>query len=569
MDGIAMYALVDELQSIAGAKISKIHQPNEHELVWQLRHNGKNIKFILSAHPVYARVHITARHFTNPVEPPMFCMLMRKHLEGGVVESIAQVSLERIIHIDVKHYDELGDLRRKRVIVEWMGRHSNVILFDPDREIIIDGLHHVTPSLSSYRVIMPGFSYTPPPIQDKLNLLESNESEWRSVLSEDVTSRNILQHFLGFSPLLAGVVTDETSSERTIEQLHHLKQALIAKTWTPAVYESPKSFIHSMSMPSYFASERTFTSMSEAIDYFYGERAERDALRQKCADLIRFVQNERQKNDSKLIKLNETLRDSDQADDYRIRGELLTASLHTVKRGDATAHVLNYYDEQQALIEIELDPMLTPAENAQKYFRKYTKLKNSAVAVAAQIAHCVAEIDYLNRLHHQLEQIDWAEIDDIREELIEQGYLRNRQRSKHRKKQKKDEKPNILSCRSSEGITIWVGKNNRQNDFLTCKLADNHDTWLHTKDIPGSHVVIHGKQFSEQTLKEAAHLAAYYSQARASSQVPVDYTLIRHVHKPSGAKPGYVIYEQQKTVYVTPDGQFVNSLLSGSPLVGR
>jgi predicted ribosome quality control (RQC) complex YloA/Tae2 family protein len=569
MDGIALYALIDELQSLAGAKISKIHQPNEHELVWQLRHQGKNMKFILSAHPVYARVHITTRNFTNPVEPPMFCMLMRKHLEGGVIEAISQVSLERIIHIDVKHYDELGDLRRKRVIVEWMGRHSNVILFDPEREFIIDGMHHVTPSLSSYRVIMPGFSYTPPPIQYKMNILDSEESDWRHGLTGDVTSSDILRQFLGFSPLLAGVVVDETSVDRTIEQLQHLKQTLLSKRWTPAVYESPKSFIHSLPMPSYFSSERTFSTMSEAIDYFYGERAERDALRQKCADLIRFVQNERQKNESKLIKLNETLRDSDQADDYRIRGELLTASLHNVKRGDAVAHVLNYYDEQQALIEIELDPLLTPAENAQKYFRKYSKLKNSAVAVTEQIAHCVAEIDYLNRLHHQLEQIDWTEIDDIREELIEQGYLRNRQRSKHRKKQKKDDRPTILSCKSSEGITIWVGKNNRQNDYLTCKLADNQDTWLHTKDIPGSHVVIHAKQFSEQTLKEAAHLAVYYSQARASSQVPVDYTLIRHVHKPSGAKPGYVIYEQQKTLYITPDDQLVNVLLSTSSLAGR
>jgi predicted ribosome quality control (RQC) complex YloA/Tae2 family protein len=571
MDGIAIYALVDQLRHLEDAKINKIHQPNEHELVWQMRHNGQNLKLILSAHPVYARVHLTTRNFTNPIEPPMFCMLLRKHLENAIIEKVAQVALERIIHIDIRHFDDLGDMRRKRIIIEWMGRHSNIILFDLERDLIIDGIHHVTPSVSAYRVIMPGYTYTPPPFQDKRNILESDQHDWRLALTDGSSSGNVLKHFLGFSPLLAEIVADETSVEQTILNLMKLKSFLLDKNWLPAVITSPKTAVHAIELPAHFAIERTFPTMSDALDFFYGERAERDALRQKCSDLFRFVQNERAKNESKWLKLHDTLTESTTADEYRIKGELLTASLHTVKRGDKVALVTNYYDEHQAVVEIALDPQLSPAENAQRYFRKYNKLKNSAVAVATQIEQCRSEIDYLNRLMQQLEQVEWTEIEEIREELIEQGYIRNRQRTKQkqRKKQKKDEKPHVLCCTSSEGVTIWVGKNNKQNDYVTMKLADNHDTWLHTKDIPGSHVVIHSKSFGDQTLKEAAHLAAYFSQARASSQVPVDYTVVRHVHKPNGAKPGYVIYEQQKTIYITPDDYLVNSLLSGATFFGR
>lgn len=575
MDGILLHALIHELQALAGAKINKIHQPNAHEVVIQCRNHGRNLKLLMSAHPVYARLQLTERAFDNPLEPPMFCMLLRKYLENGIIETVRQISLERIVHIDCKHYDDLGDLRRKRLIIELMGRHSNIILYDPERELILDGIHHVTPAISGYRVIMPGVRYTEPPHQEKCNLVTTDEREWRRLLSEHGTeAESLVKQFLGFSPQLARLLTHSDVGVVN-SRLNQLKQMLLENKWQAVIDSTTKPTLHIVhrhlltggsndSKSTESPAAEVYPSLCAALEAFYGDRAERDSIKQKSNDLFRLVHSEREKNEQKRQKLLLSLRESEAADDYRIKGELLTASLHTLSKGQRTAQVVNYYDEHQRPLEIELDPLLSPAENAQRYFRKYTKLKNGVAMINEQIRQTDIEIDYFNALSQQIEIAGFRDIEEIREELVEQGYLRNRQKQRHKKKHKKEQKPEFLLCHSSDGTPIWIGRNNKQNDYITMKLAHQHDTWLHTKDIPGSHVIIHAASFSEQTLTEAAQLAAYHSRARQSSRVPVDYTLVRQVRKPNGAKPGFVIYEQQKTIFVTPDEQHIQSLLTGA-----
>lgn len=581
LDGLVLHALTNELQSCIGGRINKIHQPTEHDIVMQIRAQGSNKKLLLSANPTYPRAHFTDQQFINPQEAPMFCMLLRKHCEGGIIESIQQVDLERIIRINLKQRDELGDISTKCLIVELMGRHSNIILIDPVSGVIIDGIHHVTPAISSYRVIMPGFSYTEPPEQHKTNPLSINEAMFHQLWAEirkqqlnpDKSEGNppitlqkwLIGTFSGLSPLACkeivfrcGYEPDQTAADADEQQVLSAFFSLIdpirKQQYEPVITEDSQSgkLVFAVYQIRHLKGKtKRLESISYCLETYYGDKAERDTVKQRTADLIKFLQNEKQKNKKKLDKLAVTLEEAKEADQFRIQGELLTASLHQIQKGDKEVEVINYYDEQQQPIKIKLDPQLTPSENAQRYFKKYTKAKNSSSIVLKQIEQSKDEIHYIETLLQQLENASLRDIEEIREELAEQGYLRDR-RTKEKKK-KKNGHPAVACYTSSDGLPIYVGKNNKQNEYVTNRLARASDTWLHTKDIPGSHVVIRSSEVPQTTLYEAAELAAYFSQAKHSSQVPVDYTLIKHVRKPNGAKPGFVIYEQQKTLYVTPN----------------
>lgn len=601
LDGIVVHAIVHELQECVGGRIGKIHQPSENEILLQIRTKGKTRRLLLSANPTYPRVHYTEISMNNPLEPPMFCMLLRKHCENGIIEEVLQKGLERIIVIRIRHRNELGDLCLKELIVEIMGRHSNVILHDPEQGTILDGIHHVTPAISTYRVVLPGSVYKAPPEQGKLDPLNTEkplfEEKWKQVIAESENSSEeqtgskapakpsplwkvLLNCFNGISPLMAKEIVyrsnhqSEDAGEKPPAELWEAFHSVMEQV--KAYHYEPGTAVEDNSGKLVFAAQRLthldaswhpFESISECLDHYYGEKAERDEVRQRTADLLRFLQNERAKNSKKLEKLEETLEEAKEADRYRIQGELLTASMHLFQKGDKSVEVINYYDEEQKKMVIELDPLLTPSENAQKAFKRYTKIKNSRTVVSEQIESTKVELTYLDSLLQQLQNAGLNDIEEIREELVEQGYLRSRERKKRKGgkagKLGKPSKPSVASFTSSEGIPIYVGKNNTQNDYVTNKLAHAGDTWLHTKDIPGSHVVIRSPQFGEQTLHEAAMLAAYYSQAKESSQVPVDYTLIRHVRKPNGAKPGFVIYDNQKTLFVTPDAQLIQALAEG------
>ncbi|MFD0587929.1 NFACT family protein [Paenibacillus sp. GCM10027627] len=595
LDGLVVRSIVAELQRCIGARIHKIHQPTEHELVLAIRGAGMSGKLLLSANPTYPRVHWTNATYINPLEAPMFCMLLRKYCEGGVIEAVRQIDRERIIHMDIRQRDELGDLSFKRIVIEIMGRHSNIILMDPATGNIHDGIHHVTPAISSFRIVMPGSAYASPPDQGKSDpLAVQNEEQFRALLLNATEEADTAQHykglvgaFSGLSPLLAKEIVYRATengwhadSEGATNSLSLTDTPFLTRLW-----ESFSAFIKDMAenryrpvivtdvetgKASFSITELShlggdsasvfYESISECLEAFFGDKAERDTVKQRSADLIRFVQNEKAKNVSKIGKLEETLVEAKDAEKYRILGELLTAYMHQLNRGDSSIELVNFYDEEQSLVTIALDPQLTPSENAQRYFKKYTKHRNSLAIVAEQMELASAEIAYFESLLQQLGGAALSDIEEIRDELVQQGYMK--ERHKRGPKRKKAARPALLCYTSSENIPIYVGKNNTQNEYLTNRLASPSDTWFHTKDIPGSHVVIRGGDFGDATLEEAAMLAAHFSQARDSSMVPVDYTSIRHVRKPSGAKPGFVIYDHQKTLFITPDRDRLKSLPS-------
>ncbi|RCX23054.1 putative ribosome quality control (RQC) complex YloA/Tae2 family protein [Fontibacillus phaseoli] len=575
LDGIVTRAIVHELQAVVGARINKIHQPSPNDIIIQLRSSGGNRRLLLSANPTYPRVQFTEQSFPNPLEAPMFCMLLRKYCESGIIESVTQVGMERIIHFDVRQRDELGDVSLKRLVVELMGRHSNIILLDPVTGIQLEGIHHVTPAISGFRVVMPGFTYTEPPQQHKLDPLNAKKEDFQkafpSALEENQGPGWLVAAFSGLSPLMAEEIylraygqQESKDEEREPEKLwvafDRLMTEIREHRYNPVTGENAKgkSIFSAVKLTLIQGEMQTYNSISECMEDYFGEKALRDTVKQKTSDLLRFLQNERNKNIKKMSNLENDLAEADDAERYRIWGELLLPSLHTISKGDRSAELVNYYDEDQKTETIPLDPLLTPSENAQRYFKKYNKFKNSLAVIDEQMEKTKEEISYLEGLLQQLSFATLSDVDEIREELIQQGYLRDR--AKKGKKKKKTDRPTLHVYTSSEGIDICVGKNNLQNEYVTNRLAGPNDTWLHTKDIPGSHVVIRSSNFGDTTLNEAAQLAAYFSQAKESSSVPVDCTLIRYVRKPSGAKPGFVIYDHQRTLFVTPDEQLIKRL---------
>lgn len=568
-DGLVVRAVVHELQAYVGGKLHKIHQPNEHDLVLTLRARGRTSKLLLSANPTYPRFHITERPHPNPLEAPMFCMLLRKYCENGLIESIEQAGMERIVHFRIRHRDELGDMKSKLIVFELMGRHSNIILLDPETGTVLDAIRRVTPAVSSYRLIVPGSSYVAPPAQGKQNPLEADLQDVSVLLSDGLaegapieeTAKRLVQHFEGISPLAAKAVIAGHSdpAEAFVTAMEQIR----SHRYVPNIATNGprgKSAFSVVPLDALPGEKKIFTSVSECLEHYYGDKAEADRVRQLTADLAKLLQNEKQKNERKLKKLRDTLEEARDADRFRIYGELLNAHLHLFQRGDESAEVVNYYDENQETLTIPLDPLLTPSENAQRYFKKYQKMKNSLQVIMEQIDQTEKEIRYLDTLLQQLEHAGLADIEEIRAELAEGGYIKKGPAGQKSKRRRKTDAPQVHKYISSEGIPIYVGKNNKQNDYITNKLARPNDTWLHTKDIPGSHVVIRSETYGEATLEEAANLAAYFSKGKESSLVPVDYTLIRHVKKPSGAKPGFVIYEKQKTLFVTPDESKVRAM---------
>ncbi|MDI4646427.1 Rqc2 family fibronectin-binding protein [Cohnella hashimotonis] len=569
LDGIVVRALVHELKEIVGARIAKIYQPTENEVVLHIRGQGFGRKLLLSAHPSMPRLHYTEQPWANPQEPPMFCMLLRKHCEGGIIEAVRQLGAERIVEIDVRHRDELGDLSLKRLVLEIMGRHSNLVLLDPATGIVHDSIRHVTPAISSYRVVLPGVRYVPPPAQDKHNPLEATAADVAVALSKAAGSPPagaLVEAFTGLSPLLAKEIAFRAGGrEADIPAAFAALMAdAAAHRYAPSIVEEPagRTLFHALPLTHAQGEPRGCDSMHACLETYYIDKAERDLVRQRTVDLTRLLQNETAKNVKKLEKLRQTLQDAEGADKYRRLGELLTAHLYAMSKGDKQVEVTDYYEEDQPTVRVQLDPLLTPNENAQRYFRKYTKMKNSRDVVTEQIEETEREIAYLDSVLQGLDTATPADIEEIRAELTEQGYIRARGGRKGDRGKKKNDRPALLCYTSSEGVPIYVGKNNTQNDYVTNRLGQPSDTWLHTKDMPGSHVLIRAVDYGEQTLKEAAMLAAYYSKGKESSLVPVDYTKIRLVRKPSGAKPGFVIYEGQKTLFITPDESLVRNLPS-------
>jgi len=548
-DGLFTVAMTKELQPLVTGRIARVHQPNSQEIVCTIRSNGQNQKLLFSIHPSYARVHITEQAIENPPEPPMFCTLLRKHVEGGFIESIEQIGADRVIVLTITATNEIGDRTTRKLYAEIMGRHSNLVLVD-ENEKIIDSLKHLPPSINSYRTVMPGFEYVAPPKQDKENPLNISINELDGFFGIPRDAQEIVQHFIGFSPLHAKefvhrvATTEQPMADAFQPFIAEFKQGGTTPTY---IEEGNKVFFSPIDLTHIDAKKTTYPSLSTLLDRVFFARAERDRVKQQAGDLERWIHSELSKLKLKLKKLDKDLKRAQNLDQYQLYGELLMSNLYAFEKGPKEVTLTNYYTNEP--VTIPISERKTPIENAQSYYAKYNKYKNALIMVQEQIDKTTADIEYFEIVMQQVEQAAPADIEEIREELAEQGYLK----MKKSKRRKKPTKPQPEQYMSSTGTRISVGKNNKQNDYLTFKIAQRHEIWMHTKDIPGSHVVIHTDTPDEPTIREAANLAAYFSKARESGSVPVDYTQAKHVKKPNGSKPGFVIYFEQKTIFIDPD----------------
>ncbi|MFD2628325.1 NFACT family protein [Oceanobacillus kapialis] len=563
-DGIVTRAVTEELKhSILPGKITKIYQPTLTEVVFTIRSQGTNHTLLFSIHPTYARFHLTDDSYQNPAEPPMFCMVLRKHLSGAIIEEITQHGMERIVEFSIKTRNEIGDITYKTLVIELMGKHSNVMLVDKNKGHIIDSLKHVSMAQNRHRTILPGSEYQLPPLQNKWDPLEMDEELFIKKMDFNAgkMDQQIVNTLTGFSPFIAKELVKRVnlgSAKTYAEKFTELQKQIRGNSYNPVIYRDKKEDFHVI-LQSHFSGEtEQFSTTNTMLDTFYSGKAERDRVKQQAKDLYRFIKNEKDKNIRKLKKHNQTIKKAEGAEKYQKLGELLTAHIHIVKPGAKTVDVTDYYDPEGSTLTIDLNPNKTASENAQGYYKSYQKLKKSKEVVEQEILKTDEEIAYLDQLLQQLDVASTEDIEEIREELREEGYLKKQQTKK--KQKSKPSKPQPEGYTSSDGTAILVGKNNKQNEFLTMKLARRDDVWLHTKDIPGSHVIIRDNDPSDETLTEAAQIAAYFSKSQQSSSVPVDYTRIRHVKKPNGAKPGYVTYDNQKTLYVTPDAKLVGKL---------
>lgn len=579
-DGIVLQKICQELKkTISGARIFKIYQPQKQQVVFHLHQKGLTHKLLFSGLAQEARVHLVSETETNPSEPPLFCMVLRKQLMGGRLISIEQPGLERILKINCQVINELGEPCQRLLIMEIMGRHSNLILLDPAENRIIDALQRIPAALSRYRQILPGLTYQDPPPQKKLIPWQVEQAcFYEKLLKQPEQSK--LEHALlntcaGLSPqsIREIIISSDLKPETTLEycgeyELSKLWQTLIQLGRGLMNSTLKSEIILKASLPLAFSAfpleasfpgenRKTFTSMSQALEFYYQRKNAFVQIRQKKTKLEKIINKEIAHNEKKLGRQLKTLESTQNAEQDQLWGELLTANLHALS-GGKKAEVANYYHPKGKIEIIPLNPQLTPAENAQHYFKLYRKKLATFKQTKKQLAETKEELSYLYSLLTSLNNANQLnEIKEIEEEIRGAGYLK-------KGTIKRKETPSRPLKLSINGWLIYVGKNNRQNDLLTMKMAKKEDLWLHPQNIPGSHVLIknrEGKTIPREIIEKAALLAAYHSQARHSTQVPIDYTERKNVWKPKGAKPGFVLYEKQKTLYVTPEKEVIKALL--------
>ncbi|HGD2568455.1 TPA: NFACT family protein [Streptococcus agalactiae] len=544
-DGFFLHHLTNELQEqIEKGRIQKVNQPFDHELVLTIRNNRRNYKLLLSAHPVFGRIQTTEANFQNPQNPNTFTMIMRKYLQGAVIETIQQIENDRILEIVVSNKNEIGDHIKATLVVEIMGKHSNIILIDKNEHKIIESIKHVGFSQNSYRTILPGSTYIAPPKTNTINPFDiSDQTLFELLQTNDLSPKNLQQLFQG----LGRDTALELSHCLKDNKLNDFRQ-FFSREYYPSLTE--KSF----SAVQFSSSHETFQSLGQLLDYYYQEKAEKDRIAQQASDLIHRVQSELEKNIKKLAKQQDELLDTENAEEFRQKGELLTTYLSMVPNNQDIVVLDNYYTNQT--IEISLDRALTPNQNAQRYFKKYQKLKEAVKHLKGIISDTENTITYLESVETSLNHASMEDINDIREELVETGFIKRRAHDKQHKRKKPEQ------YLASDGKTIiMVGRNNLQNDELTFKMARKGELWFHAKDIPGSHVLIRDNlNPSDEVKTDAAELAAYYSKARLSNLVQVDMIEAKKLNKPSGTKPGFVTYTGQKTLRVTPTQEKIDSL---------
>ena len=582
LDALCLSGVVHELQNaLSGAKIDKIYQPGRDEVVLALRAPAGNVKLLLSANPSHPRAHLTQISRENPDKPPMFCMLLRKHLSGARLLELVQPPMERVVDLRLEALDELGDRVERRLVLEAMGRHSNLILLDGEGRIM-DCLRRVDSDMSARRQVLPGLFYRLPPAQEKLDPSSLDRAALESALAaapeESQADKWLLDTFGGLSPLIcrelafrAGGATDarlhqmgEGGRSRLLDELEGLLRSVQENSFTPVMLEKeghPSDFtFQPISQYGPAVSCVPFPSFSALLDRFYEQRENQERVRQRGQDLIRSVTNARDRAARKIGLQEQELAATRDRERLRQFGDIITSNLHAMEKGMSRLTAADFYDPECPQIHIPLDPLLTPQQNAAKYYKEYNKAKTAERILTLQLEKGRRDLDYLNSV---LEAIALAEgerdLQEIRQELTDTGYLRRPSKARDRGKRVAS-KP--MEFRSSSGLRISVGKNNTQNDLLTTKQAFKSDLWFHTQKIHGSHVILwtEGGQPDLTSIQEAAQLAAWFSQGRESGKVAVDYTPVKYVKKTGGARPGMVVYTTYETAYVAPDGELARRL---------
>ncbi len=583
-DGAFISQLVQEINNVAmDSRIDKIHQPTREELIISLRTRQGGYKLLLSAGAGTPRFHFTKIARENPKSPPMFCMLMRKHLTGGKFLGATQINFDRVVHFLFEASNELGDKVKITIAVEIMGRHSNIIVFDQNNKII-DSIKRIDEEMSSVRQVLPGMMYELPPARDQFNIMEASVKDITTAVlgvSRDTElSKAIMTHLCGISPLVAREIAlfatrgeyrniGQLTKDNT-DRLEFYINALglnlkLGKTTPTMLLENgvkPKEFSF-MDITQYenLYTKRSYDNYGEMMDSFFSERDAIERMKQRSNDLLKLLSTLSERTVRRVSTQKQELAESVDREKLRIYGDILAANLHTMEKGMESVTLNDFYSEDYGLVDIKLDIMLTPVQNSQKYYSEYRKAATAEKKLIELIKKGEEETEYIDSVFDSLVRArSEEELDAIRTELASEGYIKN-----YGSKYKKQEKLPPIKYRSSDGFTILVGRNNLQNDKLTLKTARNYDMWFHTQKIAGSHVVVvaDGKEIPNKTLEEAAIIAAYNSKARESSKVAVDYTIIKNIKKPVGAKPGMVIYDTYQTAIVNPDGALVNSLIDG------
>lgn len=567
-DGITVAAMVKELkENLTEGRIAKIAQPEADELLLTIKTPKGQQRLYISASASLPLIYLSGENKPSPMTAPNFCMLLRKHIGNGRITDISQPGLERIIHLEIEHLDELGDLCRKKLVIEIMGKHSNIIFCD-DKNMIIDSIKHVSAQMSSVREVLPGREYFIPDTMAKLDPLTVDEHTFaQTLLSKPMTiSKAIYTSFTGISPVVAeeicyraGLESSMTAGDLSSDMLTHLYRQFAyymddvkVGAFHPVIYyddTNPKEF---SALPlSHFEhyAPKEFTSISQVLDIYYSTKNTLTRIRQKSADLRHVVQTSLERNRKKYDLQNKQLKDTENREKYKVYGELINAYGYNLPSGSKELTALNYYTNQE--ITIPLDPTMTPQENSQKYFGKYNKQKRTYEALAELIQETADDIRYLESISNALDiAMNEADLAQIKEELTQSGYIR---RKFTKKKIRLTSKP--MHYISSDGYHMYVGKNNLQNDELTFSFASGNDWWFHAKGAPGSHVIVktNGEELPDRTFEEAGRLAAYYSKNRGSDKVEIDYVEKKHVKKPNGARPGFVVYYTNYSLMIDSD----------------
>lgn len=579
-DGVFLAAVIREMSPvIIGARVDKIYQPSKEEIVIQLRFKGGSEKLYISAGANSPRVHLTKAAFENPKAPPMFCMLMRKHLNNGKLIEINQTGLDRIVSFIFESVNELGDLVKVTLCAEIMGRHSNLIMINQEGKVI-DSIKRIDSEMSNVRRILPGITYELPPLQPKINILECDVKkaveQMRNRSDKDL-AKTLLEVFQGFSPLLCREAVfyaargseirlsdmDESVESRLVFFINDIKNKISSgcSLYCAALDKNnkPKEYTicNIMQYGRYYIT-KNYTDSRELLDEFYSERDRIDRMKQRSHDLLKLIVNTSDRISRKLALQKQELSECGEREKLKICGDIINANIYSLSKGMKEAELINFYDENGGTVKVKLDPSLSPVQNAQKYYKEYRKAATAEKKLSELIAQAEQELIYIDSVFDAvLRTSGETELEEIRSELAQQGYIKRR---RIKSSNQKPLKP--LEYRSTDGFLILCGRNNIQNDKLTLKTARGNDIWCHTHNIPGSHVVIisNGKEIPDSTIEQACMIAAYNSKARESAQVPVDYTQVRYVKKPAGAKPGMVIFENNKTAFITADQDKVSSL---------